>query len=91
MVYDITNRDSFNNVYRWVEKCRPHTITNTKMVGMLVGNKCDLEDKRQVSIAEGAQRAKRLKLMFQETSALNELSIDIMFKKFLTGIYRKSH
>ena len=51
IVYDISSKESFNNVSTWIDDCRsqsPKTITL-----ILVGNKCDLEEERQVTFEEG--------------------------------------
>lgn len=43
LVYDVTNRESFQNVHKWLEECREHG--NPLMTIILIGNKVDLEDK----------------------------------------------
>ena len=67
IVYDITNRESFNNVNVWVEDCKNQTAKTIQIV--LVGNKTDLEDKRQVDTEEGEQLAEKYGILFKETSA----------------------
>ena len=67
IVYDITNRESFNNVNVWVEDCKNETAKTIQIV--LVGNKTDLEDKRQVDTEEGEQLAEKYGILFKETSA----------------------
>ena len=70
MVYDITNRQSFHNIRRWkldVGESKPKDA-----VVMLVGNKCDLKDPRQVSIEEGHQLAEEVGIKFFETSSEKE-------------------
>ena len=67
IVYDITNRESFNNVNVWVEDCKNQTAKTIQIV--LVGNKTDLEDKRQVNTEEGEQLAEKYGILFKETSA----------------------
>ena len=67
IVYDITNRESFNNVNVWVEDCKNETAKTIQIV--LVGNKTDLEDKRQVDTEEGEQLAEKYGILFYETSA----------------------
>jgi Ras-related protein Rab-2A len=42
LVYDITNKESFENIAKWLEEARVHG--NPEMVLCLVANKCDLED-----------------------------------------------
>ena len=47
LVYDITNRDSFNNIVKWLDETKNYA--NDKVTVMLVGNKTDLDAKRVVS------------------------------------------
>lgn len=87
VVYDITDRETFNNVSSWVEECKnngPSTITL-----VLVGNKIDLEDKRQVTYEEGEDFANRNNMQFFETSALNGTNIDKLFNDTVESINRK--
>ena len=87
VVYDITDRETFNNVSSWVEECKnngPSTITL-----VLVGNKIDLEDKRQVTYEEGEDFANRNNMQFYETSALNGTNIDKLFNDTVESINRK--
>ena len=80
VIYDISNRASFNNVSTWIEKC---TNESSKTIFVLVGNKSDLADKRQVSIEEGQELAEKYEMKFYETSAktgenVNEIFYDSM-------------
>lgn len=76
IVYDITNRESFTKVSEWIEEVKRY-VPNAPL--MLIGNKCDLEDKRQVQTVEGEDLAKRLGLVFVETSAKSSRNIDQAF------------
>uniref|UniRef100_A0A8C5EWY3 Ras-related protein Rab-6B-like n=1 Tax=Gouania willdenowi TaxID=441366 RepID=A0A8C5EWY3_GOUWI len=67
VVYDITNVNSFQQTCKWIDDVR--TERGSDVIIMLVGNKTDLEEKRQITIEEGEQRAKELSVMFIETSA----------------------
>ena len=67
MVYDITRRDTFTHVTKWLDDVRTNSSKNVTVI--LIGNKKDLEDKRQVSYEEGEEFAKENGLMFLETSA----------------------
>uniref|UniRef100_A0AAV2JAM6 Ras-related protein Rab-6A n=1 Tax=Knipowitschia caucasica TaxID=637954 RepID=A0AAV2JAM6_KNICA len=67
VVYDITNVNSFQQTTKWIDDVR--TERGGDVIIMLVGNKTDLADKRQVSIEEGERKAKELNVMFIETSA----------------------
>merc|ERR1719428_2806588 len=65
VVYDITNRASFLNTTKWVEDVR--TERGNDVIIILVGNKTDLADRRQVSTEEGEEKAKESGIMFIET------------------------
>lgn len=56
VVYDITQKESFLNVKKWINELRMNGDKDVIIV--LVGNKCDLEDNRMVSIEEGSELAK---------------------------------
>jgi len=67
LVYDITRRETFTHLTSWLEESRQHASPN--MTIMLIGNKCDDDDKRAVSKEEGEAFAKQHGLLFLETSA----------------------
>ena len=68
LVYDVTNRRSFEGVQSWLDELYRYQAKDTKV--LLVGNKIDLEAKRQVTADEGQAYATERKLYFMETSAL---------------------
>ncbi|EQC39751.1 Ras-like protein Rab-6A [Saprolegnia diclina VS20] len=82
VVYDITNRASFLNTSKWIEDVRAER--GQDVVIMLVGNKTDIADRRQVSIEEGADKAKEENVMFIETSAKAGHNIKALFRKLAT-------
>jgi len=84
VVYDITNRSSFLNTSKWIDDVR--TERGTDVVMMLVGNKTDLADKRQVSVEEGEARAKEHDIMFIETSAKAGFNIKALFRKVASAL-----
>ncbi|CAK1551480.1 unnamed protein product [Leptosia nina] len=65
LVYDITRRDTFNHLTTWLEDARQHS--NSNMVIMLIGNKSDLESRREVKKEEGEAFAREHGLVFMET------------------------
>lgn len=85
-MYDITNRRTFESVERWLKELREHA--DSKIVVMLVGNKCDLTDSRQVDVEEGTACAAKFGLSFLETSALDATNVEQSFKTVLTEIYK---
>ena len=77
VVYDITQRSSFNSVKDWVEECKNYTNKNVLL--LLVGNKTDLKDKREISTEEGREFAEKNGMEFFESSALTGDNIDHIF------------
>jgi len=63
----IPDANSFHQTSKWIDDVR--TERGSDVIIMLVGNKTDLSDKRQVSTEEGERKAKELNVMFIETSA----------------------
>mmetsp|Transcript_10557 Transcript_10557/g.15829 ORF Transcript_10557/g.15829 Transcript_10557/m.15829 type:complete len:156 (+) Transcript_10557:64-531(+) len=84
VVYDITNRASFLNSTEWIKDIRMER--GDEVIIMLVGNKTDLSDRRQVSIEEGEDKAKKEKVMFMETSAKAGFNIKPLFRKLATAL-----
>lgn len=67
IIYDITNRSTFKNVKHWLADIKMYCDTST--VILLIGNKSDLRDQREVSYQEASEFANQNGLMFAETSA----------------------
>ncbi|XVF79592.1 hypothetical protein PTKIN_Ptkin15bG0001600 [Pterospermum kingtungense] len=86
LVYDITKRQSFDHVARWLHELREHADKN--IVVMLVGNKSDLASLRTVSIEDAKEFAQRESVFFMETSALEATNVESAFLTVLTEIYR---
>eukprot|EP00493_Phyllostaurus_siculus_P001396 UN01404 len=87
LVYDITRRETFNHLTRWLEEARQNG--NQNMTIMLIGNKCDLEHRRQVSTEEGEAFAQKHGLMFLETSAKTAENVEEAFHLPAKKIYEK--
>ena len=87
VVYDISSRDSFNNITNWIEDCKNQSPKTIFMV--LVGNKCDLNDKRQVSLEEGKELAEKNDMMFYETSAKDGINVEEIFFNSAVEISKK--
>ncbi|EAN87884.1 putative Ras-related protein RAB2B [Trypanosoma cruzi] len=85
LVYDVTRRETFTHLQTWLEDAKANA--NTAIVIMLIGNKCDLEAKRQVSREEGESFAKKNNLVFMETSAKTAQNVDDAFMKTAMMIY----
>lgn len=87
IVYDITDRESFKNVERWVEQVEEVSSKNAKKI--LVGNKSDREDIRAVSYEEGKALADKLGLEFIETSAKKDTKVDEAFTALAITLKRE--
>ena len=87
LVYDITRRDTFNHLERWLEEARQNG--NPNMSIMLIGNKYDLEHRRAVSTKEGESFAEANKLIFLETSAKSATNVESAFVRTAESIYDK--
>ncbi|KAG4155585.1 hypothetical protein ERO13_D03G121100v2 [Gossypium hirsutum] len=85
LVYDITKRQTFDNVQRWLRELRDHADSN--IVIMMAGNKSDLTHLRAVSEEDGQALAEREGLSFLETSALEATNIEKAFQTVLNEIY----
>ncbi|XP_065857201.1 ras-related protein RABA4d [Euphorbia lathyris] len=86
LVYDMTKRQSFDHMSRWLEELRGHADKN--IVIMLIGNKSDLGSLRAVPIEDAQEFAQRENLFFMETSALEATNVETAFLTILTEIYR---
>nr|QBH73296.1 putative ras-related protein Rab-2A [Franklinothrips vespiformis] len=87
LVYDITRRETFNHLTTWLEDARQHS--NSNMVIMLIGNKSDLETRREVKTEEGEAFAHEHGLIFMETSAKTADNVEEAFINTAREIYEK--
>ncbi|KAL8496214.1 hypothetical protein ACS0TY_020071 [Phlomoides rotata] len=87
IVYDITRKTTFESIKRWLEELDTHC--DTAVARMLVGNKCDLENIREVSVDEGKSLAEEEGLFFIETSALDSTNVKKAFEIVIREIYDK--
>nr|POE94821.1 ras-related protein raba5d [Quercus suber] len=85
IVYDISRRSTFESIARWLDELKTHSDTTVAM--MLVGNKCDLENIRAVSVEEGTTLAEAEGLFFMETSALDSTNVKKAFEIVIREIY----
>ena len=74
IVYDITSKTSFEKLSFWNEQVNLNAPENTKYI--IVGNKKDLEEKREVKTEEGANFAKENNVQFYETSAKDGTNVN---------------
>ncbi|XP_051117938.1 uncharacterized protein LOC127242440 isoform X2 [Andrographis paniculata] len=87
LVYDISRRETFNQLTSWLEDARHHA--NPNLTIMLIGNKSDLAHQRAVSRDEGEYFARKHELMFLEASASTGHNVEEAFTKTATKIIQK--
>jgi Ras-related protein Rab-1A len=77
LVYDISEPDSFNNLNSWLIEVEKNASKDVNKI--LVGNKCDLEDRRKISFEQGKEFAETHGMKFLETSAKSAHNVEDAF------------
>ncbi|XP_053393908.1 ras-related protein Rab-10-like [Mercenaria mercenaria] len=88
LVYDITNAKTFENISKWLRNIDEHA--NEDVEKMILGNKCDMEDKRQVSKDRGDAIAREHGIPFLETSAKANINVEKAFMDLAQAILNKT-
>ena len=88
LVYDITKKKSFDNIDKWYSELKSNS--DEKIYTMLLGNKSDLEENREVSIEEAEKKAKNFNIAFMETSAYNGININKAFSELINNVYQNN-
>ena len=78
LLYDVTNKDSFKNLESWLIEIEKNA--KEKVLKILIGNKCDLTDDREISTEEGKAFALRNGMEFMETSAKMNTNVTEAFE-----------
>ncbi|KAK6067788.1 Ras family protein [Seiridium cupressi] len=87
LVYDVTDQRSFDNIRTWFANVEQHATEGVNKI--LIGNKCDWEDKRVVSTEQGEALAKELGIPFLEVSAKSNINIDKAFYSLAGDIKKR--
>lgn len=87
LVYDITTEKTFDNIKTWIKNIERHASEDVEK--MILGNKCDLEDKRVISTEQGQKLAAEYGVSFMETSAKANINVEEAFLKIARDIKRK--
>ena len=85
LVYDISRRNTFENIDNWLIDLR--TNGDKDILIILIGNKCDLIDKREVSVEEAQTKAEQYNIAYMETSAKNGDNIIKAFSELVSQVY----
>ena len=86
-VYDITRKETFYSVDKWINDLK--VSGDPKLNILLIGNKSDLEDKREVFKEQGEEKAKSFGCAFLETSALSGDNVEQAFELMISDIIKK--
>ena len=87
IVYDITDKDSYNNVKQWLNEIERYA--NESVNKLLVGNKADLEEKRMVQTDTAKEYAASSDINFLETSAKEKMNVERSFMKIAAQIMER--
>ena len=88
IVYDITRKNTFDNIDKWISDLKLNGDQNICIV--ILGNKSDLVDSREVSTNDGIKKAEMFKTAFLETSALNGDNIGKAFDEIIDQIIQNN-
>ncbi|CAF0925115.1 unnamed protein product [Adineta steineri] len=85
LVYDVCNRQSFRQLDRWISELDTFS-TKTDPIKMLVGNKIDQKDSREITYDEGDRFARKHSMLFIEASARTCEGVQVAFKELVEKI-----
>ena len=86
IVYDITNKESFERVQDWIKSVYDNTKTYKEIQMIIVGNKIDLEEMREVRKEDGLKIGKYYEIDFFEASAKNAEGVNNFMIKIIGDI-----
>jgi Ras-related protein Rab-8A len=87
LVYDMTDRVSFNSIRNWIMQISEHADRSVSKI--LIANKCDMEGSRQVSSAEGQALADEYGIPFFEASAREDTNIKPSFETIARDVTKR--
>jgi small GTP-binding protein len=87
LVYDISNKKSFDEINYYSGKIKENCDDNVKII--LLGNKTDLEEQRQIEPEVGAEYAAERGYMFMETSCFTNTNVADCFETLIELTYRE--
>ena len=89
LAFALTERSSFNNLKNWLSAIED--ATSQKIPLIIIANKKDLVDLRQISEEEIIEKANALKIEYFETSAKDNLLIDEAFEKIIEKVFSNNY
>eukprot|EP01130_Rhizamoeba_saxonica_P000340 TRINITY_DN1030_c0_g3_i1.p1 TRINITY_DN1030_c0_g3~~TRINITY_DN1030_c0_g3_i1.p1 ORF type:complete len:202 (-),score=57.70 TRINITY_DN1030_c0_g3_i1:94-699(-) len=88
VVFDVTNGDSFENVKKWLQEIERYAADDVQRV--LVGNKCDMENDRQVTESDARDFSDMLAIPYLEASAKSCQNVEDVFFTVAKAIVESS-
>ena len=85
IVFDVTSQDSFDNVKGWINSIKSNIGENVIPI-IIVGNKIDMENMREISKEDGSKTASENGYKYFETSAKTGKGVDEAFKEIVNQI-----
>ena len=77
LTYDCTDERSFNNIRNWIRNIEQHASEGVNKI--LIGNKCDMLDKKVITTEQGKALADEFGIRFSETSAKSNIGVEEAF------------
>ena len=77
LVYDVCDERTFNNIRNWIRNIEKHATESVNKI--LIGNKCDMVDKKVIDAERGQALANEYGIKFLETSAKNSINVEEAF------------
>lgn len=87
LVYDVTDERSFNNIRNWIRNIEQHASEGVNKI--LIGNKCDILEKKVISKEQGQALADEWQIAFLETSAKSNIGVEDAFFSLARDIKRR--
>lgn len=84
-VYEIINRETFNNIKKWIKDTQE---IDKKIIGVIIGNKIDLNDNRKIEKDELEELSKKYNMSCIETSAKNGTNIKEAFDLLINELLK---
>jgi len=89
LIYDITKRDTFEKLEFWLEDLKENSDNLNNLFIYLIGNKNDLEERREVDFEEANKFAKEKNIPYIEVSAKTGNNIKKLFDEMIKGTLTK--
>lgn len=87
LVYDVTDPLSFDNIRMWMSNLQANASADVDRI--LVGNKCDMADKRVISTQRGQDLANEYGIPFFETSAKSSINVEESFMSLARDCFNR--